>query len=229
VAINSFSGALLLVVWRSRLFPLPVTPANRRVPTAKTASSFVPGWFECGHLSRFHAAKGSRVGREFKGLNGLQIVHIAHGRKVEDLVQEYEDSGLVEYAEPDFQMQATVLANDPAICQRRVVGLDNTGASGLAHADIGAPAAWDTQNSAANVIVAVIDSGIRYTHEDLAANLWTNPGDGSHGYNALNNSNNPWDDNGHGTLVAGIIGAAGNNGKGVSGVAWRVQSWPANS
>jgi len=172
-------------------------------------------------LSRFHAAKGSRVGREFKELDGLQVVHLPPGRKVADMIREYEDSGLVEFAEPDYQFQAALVPNDPQFSA--LWGLNNTGVSGLAHADISAPVGWDTLNSAANVLVAVIDSGVRYTHEDLAANLWINPRDGSHGLNALDGSNNPWDDNGHGTLVAGVIGAAGNNGKGVAGVAWRVQ------
>src|SRR5262249_59868845 len=66
-------------------------------------------------------------------------------------------------------------------------------------------------------------TGVRYTHEDLATNMWVNPQDGGHGWNALNNTNDPKDDNGHGTLMSGILGGAGNNGKGVVGVAWRVQ------
>ena len=72
-------------------------------------------------------------------------------------------------------------------------------------------------------MVAVLDTGVRYTHEDLAANLWTSPHDGSHGFNAISGSNDPNDDNGHGTRVAGILGGMGNNGKGAVGVAWRVQ------
>lgn len=169
-------------------------------------------------LARFHGAKGSRVGREFKELDNLQVVHLPPGRKVADMIREYEDSGLVEYAEPDYQLQPTLVPNDP---QFNVLwGLKNPSTT---YADISAPTGWDTLNSAANVVVAVIDSGVRYTHEDLAANMWINPRDGSHGFNALDGSNNPWDDNGHGTLVAGVIGAAGNNGKGVAGVAWRVQ------
>jgi subtilisin family serine protease len=88
------------------------------------------------------------------------------------------------------------------------------------------------------VVVAVLDSGIRYTHEDLAGNLWVNPGeipgngldddqngivDDIYGFNAVNDTGDPMDDYGHGTHVAGVIGATGNNGKGVAGVAWRVK------
>jgi subtilisin family serine protease len=79
------------------------------------------------------------------------------------------------------------------------------------------------RNSASNVVVAVIDTGVRYSHEDLVANMWTNSADGSFGWNALTATNNPSDENGHGTLVAGVLGAVGNNGVGISGVAWRVR------
>src|SRR5208282_2672775 len=103
-------------------------------------------------------------------------------------------------------------------------GLYNYGQnSGTAGADIGATNAWNVLTSASNIVVAVVDSGIRYTHQDLAANMWVNPNDGSHGWNALTGTNDPSDDSGHGTLVAGVLGAVGNNGIGVVGVAWQVQ------
>ena len=91
---------------------------------------------------------------------------------------------------------------------------------------------WKVQNSAADIIVAVLDTGIRYTHEDLAANMWHNPvptyGD-LYGMNAVKRSLNglptgdPMDDDGHGTHCAGTIGAVGNNALGITGVAWKVQ------
>ena len=88
---------------------------------------------------------------------------------------------------------------------------------------------------AADTLVAVIDTGIDYTHPDLAANIWTNPGeiagngvdddgngfvDDVHGYDFANDDGDPMDDHGHGTHVAGTIAAVGNNGIGVAGVAW---------
>lgn len=94
---------------------------------------------------------------------------------------------------------------------------------------INAPAAWKIRTDASAVVVAVVDSGIRYTHESLAANIWKNPSPSQvgdlHGWNAYDDSGDPMDDCiiGHGTRSAGIIGAVGNNGIGVCGVAWKVQ------
>ena len=175
-------------------------------------------------LARFHTSQRNRVVREFKHLDGLEVVSVPAGKSVEEALEQYQLSGLVEYAEPDYLVQAALAPNDPLFSNGTLWGLNNPGQSpGVSGADIKAPQAWDTQTSASGIIVAVIDSGVRYTHEDLAANMWVNPYDGSHGFNALTGSNNPMDDSGHGTLVAGIIGGAGNNGTGISGVAWRVQ------
>ena len=92
------------------------------------------------------------------------------------------------------------------------------------------PGAWDATTGSANTVIAVLDTGVLLTHPDLADNLWTNPVDGSHGYNFVDGNNDPTDvltlggspitSAGHGTHVAGIIAAAGNNAQGVTGVNW---------
>lgn len=147
---------------------------------------------------------------------------------------------MLEFAEPDHLVWSCVEPNDPAYINNKLWGLHNCGGvSGyLGGADIHAPEGWDILRDAPNVIVAITDTGIRYDHEDLAPNMWHNPGetpgdgidndgngviDDVFGYNAITNSGDPMDDQGHGTHCAGTIGASGANGIGLCGVAWKVQ------
>src|SRR6185295_4841046 len=99
---------------------------------------------------------------------------------------------------------------------------------------ISAPQAWDVSTGGRSIVAAVVDSGVSYAHPDLAANMWSAPAAftvtvsgsqiscpaGSHGFNAIAMSCDPADDLGHGTHVAGTLGASGNNGLGVTGVNW---------
>ena len=145
-------------------------------------------------------------------------------------------TGPVVVAEPNFIRKATQTApvlnpNDPYFVDGALWGMHNIGQNGgTPGADIHAPEGWAIRSTAlADVVVAVIDTGVRYTHEDLAANMWINPilnpvpPDGKYGINAITDSGDPMDNNGHGTHCAGTIGAVGNNGLGVTGVAWSVQ------
>ncbi len=176
-------------------------------------------------LGKFHVAQHARVLRQFPRVGNLQVIELPEGAGVPDAVVRYQHSGFIEFAEPDFRVSAAAtFPDDPRFVDGTLWALENTGQnSGLADADTDAPEAWDILRAATNVIVAIVDSGVRYTHEDLAQNLWRNPFDGSHGLNAINGTTNVLDDYGHGTHLAGIIGAAGNNGKGVTGVAWSAQ------
>jgi subtilisin family serine protease len=177
-------------------------------------------------LAAFHATHGGKVRRRFGAAGGAEVVALPAGMTVPGFVAEYQHSGLVKFAEPDYLFYAdATLPNDPKFVDGTLWGLNNFGQNGgTPGADIAAPAGWEVQTSASNIVVAVLDSGIRATHEDLAANMWVNPADGGHGFNAFTGTNNPDDDGtSHGTMVAGILGAVGNNGIGISGVAWRVQ------
>jgi subtilisin family serine protease len=154
----------------------------------------------------------------------------------------------VRYAEPNVRFHIDQLPDDASFGQ--LWGLDNSGQvvnglPGSADADIDAPEAWAVTTGSPAVSVGVIDTGVDYSHPDLAANIWTNPGencagcrndgidnDGNgfvddwHGWDFLNDDNDPYDDNGHGTHVAGTIGAVGDNGLGVVGVNWTVKIMP---
>jgi subtilisin family serine protease/subtilisin-like proprotein convertase family protein len=158
---------------------------------------------------------------------------------IKQRIKEFTDTGLYEYVEPDYIYHASATPTDAAFTDGRLWGLRNTGQSGgVSGADIEAVAAWDQTTGASNVIVAIIDTGVRYTHQDLVANIWTNPNeiagnnidddhngyvDDVHGINAITNSGNPMDDNSHGTHCAGTIGGIANNSGATVGVAWNVK------
>jgi subtilisin family serine protease len=150
----------------------------------------------------------------------------------------------VEWVEPNYLMHAQASAGDTYFY--RQWGLSNigqkiNGTAGTAGADLDAPAAWDISTGDRHIVVAVIDTGCDLNHPDLAANIWTNPGeipgngidddgnqyvDDIHGWDFSDQDNDPQDATGHGTHVAGIIGAEGDNARGVTGVAWRVSIMP---
>ena len=140
----------------------------------------------------------------------------------------------VQFVEPSYVIHASRFPNDRFFGDQW--GLRNVGHyGGKPGADISAPAAWDV-TTGGNVTVAVVDTGVSYKHPDLIGNAWNNPGepvngqdddgdgfdDDVHGADFFNSDSNPEDDGGHGTHVAGIIGAQGNNGIGTTGVSWDV-------
>jgi subtilisin family serine protease len=176
-----------------------------------------------------HADMGSRPLRSFN-LLPADVVELPPGASVADMIAAYEAQDAVEYAEPNFIYTLNSTPDDPSFGQ--LWGLNNTGQSGgTPGADISALEAWAYTTGSTNVIVAVIDTGIDYNHPDLAANMWVNPNptfDDIHGARFIDGdgqptSGDPMDDDGHGTHVAGTIGAVGNNGVGIAGVNWNVR------
>ena len=137
----------------------------------------------------------------------------------------------IEYAEPDYRASRAIIPSDPR--------WDNQ----WAPAKIGAPAAWEITTGSTEVIIAVLDTGIDLDHPDLAAKIWTHPGevpangvdddqngkvDDVHGWHFYLpfEDNDPQDDNGHGTHVAGIAAAETDNEVGIAGMSWGAQLMP---
>jgi hypothetical protein len=156
---------------------------------------------------------GSGPAREFPGNPDLILVENPHGLSVSEAVTRYKTNPNVLYAEPDFLVEALATPTDPLWSQQ----WDMT--------KISCPPAWDTQTDSSDVVVGIIDTGIAFTHPDLQGSLWTNPSNGSHGFTCMNGAcvAGGSDDFGHGTHVAGTIGAAANNGVGMAGINWKVQ------
>ena len=167
------------------------------------------------------------------GLAGQVLVR-SSGSSV-DGVQDYLAQNVhVASYELDVPHKLQLAPNDAQYAQ--LWGLNNTAQTGgTAGADIDAPEAWDISTGSGSIVVGVIDTGVDYTHNDLAANIWTNPGeiagngidddgngfvDDVHGYDFVNDDGDPMDDHGYGTHVSGTIAGAGNDGQGVVGVNW---------
>lgn len=178
-------------------------------------------------------------------LSQAKLLSFNLASSIEQVIQDLVGSGLVEYAEPNYERAFTAVM-EPGYEQQW--GLRNTGQiisglQGTPGVDIAAERAWANTLGSKNVVVGVIDSGIDITHPDLRNQIWTNPGevpgdgidndrngyvDDVHGWNFVDENNRVFysnDEDAHGTHVAGII-AAGKNNNGVIGVAPNVKIMP---
>ena len=185
--------------------------------------------------------QGFKIQRQFTLLPGLAVLDLQdanqakaaqalppgeQAKQLQARIAALRASGLFEYVEPDYVRTASLEPTDTAYTNGTLWALHNIGQNGGTNgADIGAAAAWDITTGSTNVIVAIVDTGIRYTHQELAAQVWRDPA-ATHfvcGTNAVAGTSDPLDDNGHGTHVAGTIGAAANDGNPHVGVAWNVR------
>ncbi len=228
------------------------TLAGTSVANAAENAEAVPGeaivkFREAPDGDRVQAMRssGTRVDRWLPA-DDTAVVHVMGS--TDAAIEKLENDPRVEWAEPNYKVQAFAVPNDVMFPQQW--GLSNSGQNvdgvlGTSGADIGITSAWDTTTGGEHVSVAVVDGGVDYTHPDLTANVTlSNPGetgggketngvddDGNglvddwRGWDWVSNDNDPMDegDASHGSRVAGIIGARGNDGVGVSGAAWRAQ------
>lgn len=171
------------------------------------------------------ATHGVRRKKQLQGDSGFEKLELEAGRDAKTAVLQLLLNPQVEFAEPNFLIAKEDLTpNDPEF--RQQWALRNSGQEGGQFgSDINAAGAWDRTTGASSTIIAVIDSGIDFTHPDLINNQWTNShpnleGD-LHGWDFVADSGEIKDEQGHGTAVAGIIAAEGNNAVGTTGVMWR--------
>jgi subtilisin family serine protease len=182
------------------------------------------------------------------------VLSLPDGMTYYDALALLKSKKMLYEVEPNYIIPVKAIPNDPYFAMQW--GLNNSGGSGVADADIDAPEAWNFSAGSSEVVIAVIDTGVDYTHEDLAANVWNNPheipgnnidDDGNGfiddviGWDFVNKTsgnpdedyidpdNDPSDRHGHGTHVAGIIAAVANNSKGIAGLAYNCKIMPVRA
>lgn len=186
---------------------------------------------------------GASLKRVIPGTDILVVKLNKNHKDSKTIISHFLENDSILYAEPNFIYRIDRTPNDPEL--DKLWGLINRGqpdskkVAGVAGVDIGAEKAWDLETGNQDLVVAVIDTGIDYTHKDLQGNIWTNEqelngktgvdDDGNgfvddiYGYDFANKDGDPKDDHGHGTHCAGTIGAKGDDNEGVVGVAWNVK------
>lgn len=207
--------------------------------------------FKAGHNTSLMGEWKSKTNvmraRAFRSIAGVQHWQLASPMDASKIIQQLQADPNVDFAEPNYPryLRPVLMPNDPLFGDQWA--MHNTGqyTGAIPNIDMNLPEAWAIQTGSQNVVVAVIDDSVDINHSDLYANIWTNPGeipgngidddnngfiDDVHGWDFVANDNDPsatpGRDEGHGTNVAGCIGAAGNNGRMMSGVNWNVSVMP---
>jgi serine protease len=193
--------------------------------------------------NQIHRGAGATVLQRFARDKQLVRVRVPRGVNLDSVIAYYSTRADVQYAQKNliYHIVQTV-PTDPRFAEQWAWKNTLTNVNPLA--DVRATLAWDKSHGRFSVVVADIDTGVDYTHPDLALNIWTNPGeagtlcsngidddgdgfvDDCRGWNVYANTNDPMDDNGHGTHTSGTIGARTNNALGVAGANWDVQIMP---
>ncbi len=208
-------------------------------PRSDAPASFRPGVVLVGfRLGTNELQKASVIGvaglAELKRIGvGVHVLRVPVGAEAQ-VVQWLRSHSEIRYAELDYQHRVNgAVPNDANFGNQWAMlntGQILNGYGGVPGDDNKAVQAWSLTTGSPSVVVAVLDTGTQYSHPDLSVNMWNNPGGiggcaaGTHGYNVLASTCDPMDDEtffgGHGTHVSGLLGAVGNNGAGVTGVAW---------
>lgn len=229
-------------------------PRSSRESEPEVLVQFKPG-LTLSEIERIAAKYNDRVEDNIESVNGLISLDDLDNASAAKVAEQYASmTDLVDYAEPNFEIKLDPMEQDkqPADEESPVAGapndpmfgdqwaLSNTGQNGgKAKADVKALEAWAKTKGSEKVVVAVLDTGVDYTHTDLSSNIWFRPDsvpayndkelgpiNDTYGFNAGDNKADPMDDNGHGTHCAGIIGAEGDNDEGIAGINWKVQIMP---
>jgi subtilisin family serine protease len=209
----------------------PVGPDTTEVVPGELVVGFDPSASRSEERGAVSDA-GATIEQRVAAIDGAVVTADGEG-DLHDVADELLDAGAVRFVEPNYVVRAARLPNDSAF--NRLWGLRNDGQlGGKPGADVGAPAAWDVVTGSP-VPVAVIDTGVDGSHPDLAENMWTNTSESQNGIDDadpnglvddlrgvdfLNGDTDPSDEAGHGTHVAGIVGARGDNHTGIVGVNW---------
>lgn len=207
-------------------------------------------------IKKLAAKNNDRIEDEIESIKGLVAIDDLDNADAETVAKQYAAmTDLVLYAEPNFKIELNdptsfapegnsfqrepieAKPNDPKFAEQWA--LNNPAENGKARADIDALKAWAKTRGSSEVVIAVLDSGVDYTHPDLVSNMWFRPDNvpqykddelgtfnDVRGFNAVDNLSDPMDDNGHGTHCSGIIGAEGDNDEGIAGINWNVRIMP---
>jgi hypothetical protein len=216
----AFPGAVISVRSKTQAYATINAGAKDVLPTGISGERLAPGIIALRERSARTIAAHANSEKPVPYSRKINLCYRAKTRKMLAKLK-----GRVQ-CEPDIAYFASEIPNDPYFPNQ------------YASSFLSLPSAWDVTKGDNSILALIVDTGILYTHPDLAANVWTNPqeiagngidDDGNgyiddvHGINAITNSGDPLDDNGHGTHCAGIIGASANNSSGVAGVAWNVK------